>query len=156
MQFKLIQVSMGAIVILGLIGAILIFYLSMHKPGQIDFFFRGARYDEIVKAIKSFPLPNGATQSFRVDKDFSPSSLTQSPHETGAYRSSRGHVNVERNQKGDYFIELITVDNGHYGFAGYIFCDQPLADNELPPQPTREPGHIYKKLNNHWSAFYNY
>ncbi len=156
MQIKLSPIFVVAAIFFGVGAAVAIYLLYMRTPGRIDFFFRGARYNEIVKAIKTLPLPEGTAQSFQIDQDLHPSSIKPWVDDVGSNRSSRSSINVERTRQGGYLIELITVNDGHYGFGGYVFWDMALANDELPPQPKREPGHIFKKLNRHWFAFHNH
>lgn len=151
---KMVQASMGIVFLLMMLAAAGLVFLNARRSGCIDFFFRKSRYEEIVKAVKALPLAPGETRLFQLDGKLNPVSLT--PEEKAAgNRRLIGQLRAERASTGDYVIELITTDGGHAGFSGYTFWDKALKRNEAPPQPSHEPGHIYRRLNDHWCAFSN-
>lgn len=126
-------------------------YITLCLPGFVDFWLRKDLYADIVSTVKDFPLEASQSTLFQINKALEPSSIkpVQAP-QLGVPR-----INAERNQHGEYIIQLITADNGHAGFHGYVFSERPLEVGIKPELPNQE-GHQYKRINENWFSFSNY
>jgi len=114
------------------------------SPGNVDFYWRRAKYESIVAHAKALPLAPGAQtqttlEGFKVD--------------------------IELNSRGAYTLTITTRDLHHAGVYGYVFSDATLAAHpnaNYPELPAVDnPGNMPfadKRIlgqQGHWWSVYN-
>jgi len=122
----------------------LVWQLSVGRPGHADFYLHRSKYEGIVRTVKQMPLANGAQTSTSID---------------GLV------VNAARSQTGSYAVTITTVDGHHAGVYGYVFSDLPLTPHPNPNYPdlpaVDNPGDMPfsdKRIvgqGGHWWSVYN-
>ena len=84
---------------------LLVWQLSVGRPGQADFYLHRSKYERIVRSVKQMQLPNGTQTSTHIDGLL---------------------VNAARSKSGAYTLTITTIDWHHFGTYGYVFSDVPL------------------------------
>jgi len=127
-----------------LIGICAGWLVTSGSPGNVDFYWRRAKYESIVAQAKAVPLSPGAQTQARLD----------------GFK-----VDIEVNSRGSYTLTITTRDLHHAGVYGYVFSDAPLAAHPNPNYPdlpaVDSPGNMpfadkpILGQHGHWWSVYN-
>lgn len=135
---KLRRTSLLCVVLLFFFSLPFLWKIYWKVPGNVDFFLFHARYEAIVRTVKSQPLSPGEISETLFIKGY--------------------NAWANRDKKGNYTITILTADWGHMGMAGYVYADTPPASKNDPYSDFDAPGDLWMKgerLNTHWWTVFN-
>ncbi len=133
---RLFFVGLGLCVLVFVVWP-LVWQIGFGMPGYADFYLHRAKYENIVRTVKTLPLASGATTQLTI---------------------SGIPVSAARLTNGQYQISLMTLDWDHAGSYGYLFADAPpkrVTDDDY--REINAPGDlpfVDRQINRHWWSVY--
>jgi hypothetical protein len=120
------------------VGMSVFWQVYWQPPDRVDFLLHRSEYEGIVRSVKEQGIPPGTQEQ----------KIQVSGRTTWVRCTDDGH----------YTIAIETVDNGHFGSAGYVFADVPPARLPDPYNDLDVPGGLPQfetQLSAHWWIVHN-
>lgn len=120
--------------------------------------FRQDRLATIVDRIKVETTDIGTHRLFQVDQALNPSSLKPLDRQSDQHAICK--LSAFQREKGDYLIEFVLDDRGHFGLTGLLYSDSKVEYSSLPGSSiTREDAYylhrISRQIDSRWSFAYD-
>lgn len=92
--------------------------------------FRQHKLAAIVQEIKSEPIVTGKSRFFEIDPSLDPSTLKPLNSQDDAAGLCK--IAAFQRSKGDFIIEFVLDDRGHFGMSGLLYSDSRLEFTRWP------------------------